>query len=112
MSMTKARIPPVMSDSAPAPSGGGAHPSDEVRDAVLRNLYEVHRRAKSPRSASIGIQDLQKALRLKHGYKQQEVASELDYLLQKGWAVEVVRERTFQTPGGTTRQAERITYKI
>jgi len=113
MSRAKGIIGLIMSEPAERAGGkGGTARSDEVRDAVLRYLYEVHRRAKSPRSASIGIQDLQKALKARYGYKQQEVASDLDYLLQKGWAVEVVQERQFQTPGGTTRQAERVTYKI
>jgi hypothetical protein len=36
----------------------------------------------------------------------------LDYLIQKGWAVEVVEDRTFQTPRGTMQQAQKVTYKI
>jgi hypothetical protein len=111
MSRTKAIITHSMSGTAKRAVTGGPGP-DEIRDAILRHLYDVHRRAKSPRSASIGIQDLQRALKAKYGYKQQDVASDLDYLIQKGWAVEVVQERTFQTPGGTTRRAEKITYKI
>lgn len=46
------------------------------------------------------------------GYKQQEVASNLDYLIQKGWAREVVEERSFTTSGGTRQSAPRLTYKI
>lgn len=55
---------------------------------------EVHTKARSPRAATIGIRDLQKTMKAADGYKQQEVASNLDYLIQKGWAVEVVEDRT------------------
>lgn len=35
----------------------------------------------------------------RNGYKQQEVASNLDYPLQKRWVVPVVEQRAFQTGG-------------
>jgi len=85
---------------------------DAVRDALLRYLLSVHRKAKSPRSAGIGIRDLQKAMKVKSGIKQQVVGSNLDYLVQKGWVKEVVFARSFQTPRGTMQQAEKVTYKI
>jgi|SRR5579884_1328172 hypothetical protein len=88
-----------------------SNPNDQIRDAILRHLYTVHRRARSPKSAAIGIRDLAAALK-PNGYKQQEVASNLDYLIQKEWIREVVENRTFTTKRGTTQQAERRTYKI
>ncbi|HZP97327.1 MAG TPA: hypothetical protein VFC31_13490 [Candidatus Limnocylindria bacterium] len=89
-----------------------ASENDAVRDALLRFLLEVHRKAKSPRSAGIGIRDLQSAMKDRFEVKQQVVASNLDYLVQKGWVREVVSARTFQTARGTTQQAEKVTYKI
>ena len=86
------------------------HP-DACRDAIMRSLYLIHRKAKSPKSAAVGIRDLMKVMK-PSGYKQQEVAHNLDYLIQKGWAKEVVINRTFTTPRGTTRATEQITYKI
>ncbi len=88
------------------------NPHDAVRDALLRFLYAKHRKAKSPKSAAAMIRDVQKAMRDEHGFKQQEVASNLDYLIQKGWVREVIENRTFTTARGTTQQAERRTYKI
>lgn len=88
------------------------NPHDGVRDALLRFLYAKHRKAKSPKSAGVMIRDIQKAMRDEHGFKQQEVASNLDYLIQKGWVREVIENRTFTTNRGTTQQAERRTYKI
>lgn len=88
-----------------------ANPNDLTRDAILRHLYDVHSRAKSPRTTGLMIRELAKALRAK-GLKQREVASNLDYLVQKGWVREVVESRTFTTPRGTTQQSERRFYKI
>jgi hypothetical protein len=87
------------------------NPNDAIRNAILRHLYGVHQKARSPRSAALLISELSKALK-SEGYKQQDVASNLDYLVQKGWVREVVEERKFTTPKGTTQSAERITYKI
>lgn len=87
------------------------NPNDAVRDAILRHLHKVHRRAKSPKSAGLGIRDLAGDLK-PLGFKQQEVASNLDYLIQKGWVREVIENRTFTTRAGTTQQAERRSYKI
>jgi hypothetical protein len=89
-----------------------ANPNDAIRDALLRFLYQRHQQAKSPKSAGVKIRDIQRAMRETHGHKQQEVASNLDYLIQKGWVREVVENRTFTTKAGTTQQAERRFYKI
>jgi hypothetical protein len=87
------------------------NPKDAARDAVLRYLYSVHATAKSPRSAGVGIRELQAKLK-PQGLKQQDVASNLDYLIQKGWAREVVEERSFVTPRGTRQPSQKVTYKI
>lgn len=88
-----------------------ANPNDAIRDAILRHLHVVHQKSRSPRSAGLLTSELSKALKVK-GYKQQEVASNLDYLVQKGWVREVVENRSFMTKAGTTQNAERRTYKI
>jgi hypothetical protein len=88
-----------------------SNPNDSIRDAILRYLYKIHNEARSPKSAAIGIRDLASALK-PHGFKLQEVASNLDYLLQKDWVKEVREDRTFTTPRGTTQTSAKITYKI
>lgn len=85
--------------------------NDVIRDAILRHLHLVHQKAKSPRSAGLKITDLNKAMK-ELGYKQQQVAHNLDYLIQKGWAREDVETRMFTTPRGTTQPSEKRTYKI
>lgn len=89
------------------------NPNDVIRDAILRYLYKVHEKARSPKSAGQGIKDLTKGIKQEHGkIKQQEIASNLDYLIQKGWVREVIETRTFTTPKGTTQNSEKRTYKI
>ena len=88
------------------------NPNDVVRDVILRHLYAAHSKARSPKTAGPMISKLTQALKEK-GLKQQEVASNLDYLVQKGWVREVIENRSFITPPrGTTQQAERRSYKI
>src|SRR5437667_8024900 len=88
-----------------------ANPNDAIRDAILRHLHGVHKKARSPKSAGLLVSELSRALKTK-GYKQQEVASNLDYLVQKGWVREIVEHRSFTTKAGTTQSAERRTYKV
>lgn len=88
-----------------------SNPNDIVRDAILRFLYSMHQKARSPKSAGLKISELTRALKTQ-GYKQQQVGSNLDYLVQKGWVREVVEMRSFRTPRGTMQQAEKRTYKV
>jgi hypothetical protein len=85
--------------------------NDVVRDAILRHLLSVHKKARSPKSAGLMISELTRALK-PEGFKGQQVGSNLDYLVQKGWVREVIEYRSFRTPKGTTQQAEKRSYKI
>jgi len=85
--------------------------NDEARELILRFLYEHHEKARGVSKQEIGLRDLQSAMKNDLGMSQQEVASNLDYLVDKSWVRKIITSRTFTT-GGTTRSAERITYKI
>lgn len=89
------------------------NPNDGIRDALLRYLYEVNKRARSPQSAAEGIRDLTSGMK-KSGYsfKQQEIASNLVYLIDKGWVKQIVKERKFTTRSGTTQNSEQHLYRI
>lgn len=84
---------------------------DGIRDTILRHLYDVHRSARGAKSVAIGIKALWAAMK-KHGIKQQDTNSNLDYLVQKGWVREVVEHTKFTTPAGTTQENTKTTYKI
>jgi hypothetical protein len=85
---------------------------DVQRDRILRFLYERHVSARGPAKIPIGIRDLNADLKKQYGMTQQDVSSNLDYLVQVGWAREVVKERSFTTPRGMEMSQEQIRYKI
>jgi hypothetical protein len=88
------------------------NPDDDVRDKLLRFLYERHKSSKGIGKIAIGIRDLQKEMKARFGLKQADVTSNLDYLIQVGWVREVVRERTFKTKRGMELSQEQVKYKI
>jgi hypothetical protein len=87
-------------------------PYDVQRDHILRFLYERHESARSPTKILVGIQDLRGELKKRHGMTQQDVSSNLDYLVQVGWVREVAKDRSFTTPRGMEVSKEQIKYKI
>jgi len=88
------------------------NPDDDIRDKLLRFLYERHKTTKGITKIPIGIRDLQKAMKSSYGLKQQEVSSNLDYLIQVGWVKDVVKERSFKTARGMELSQEQVQYKI
>jgi len=88
------------------------NPDDENRDHILRFLYERHKTARGVSAIPLGIRDLQRDLKERHGMSQQDVAHNLDYLLQVGWVREVSKEREFTTGGGMKLSREQVKYKI
>ncbi len=88
-----------------------ANPNDNVRDAILRHLHDVHQKARGPSSMLVGVRDLCSALK-PLGYKQTEVNSNLDYLVQKKWVTPITIKRPFTTPKGNTSEAATTKYKI
>lgn len=85
---------------------------DEIRRLVLEFLYEHHRKARGALAVEIGFRDLHRKMKERHGLSQQEVASNLDYLVQKEWVRRVETPRAYTTPYGTTQSSERVTFKI
>jgi hypothetical protein len=93
-----------------APDAAVSH--DVQRDRILRFLYERHKTARGPAKILIGIRDLQREMKGRYAMTQQEVSSNLDYLVQAGWAREVVKERSFTTRRGMELSQEQVKYKI
>jgi len=85
---------------------------DQKRDALLRFLYERHKTSRGIAKIPIGIRDLQAEMKKRVGMTQQDVSSNLDYLVQVGWAREVSRERSFKTPRGMEVSQEQVRFKI
>lgn len=85
---------------------------DEIRDLILNFLYELHRSARGVKAQETGLRDLQQKLKAEHGLSQQQVSSNLDYLVQKEWVKQIRRERTFTTQRGVEVPNEKVSYKI
>ena len=57
------------------------NPNDEIRNAILRYLYEVHEKASSPKTAALKISQLQKAMKERAGYKRNVIGGNLDIMI-------------------------------
>jgi hypothetical protein len=88
------------------------NPNDDKRDKILRFLYERHKHSRGIAKIPIGIRDLQSEMKKRYLLPQQEVSSNLDYLVQVGWVREVIRERSITTKTGMELSQEQIKYKI
>lgn len=101
-----------MEDVRPSSECMSMNLNDDRRDHILRFLYERHQTAQGITAIPIGIQDLRREMKARHGMKQSEVAANLDYLIQAGWVRPEVKSRSFVTGGGMVLQREQTKYKI
>lgn len=78
--------------------------SNQVRSVMLQYFYDRNRNATSTRGkkgSSVKISDVKRELKASHGLTQQEVQSNLTYLISQGWVKEDVIEKSFTAPSGT-----------
>jgi hypothetical protein len=81
-----------------------AHTNNEIRTIVLRYFYDRNKNATSSRGkkgSSVRISDVKRELKESYGLSQQEVQSNLTYLISQGWVKEDAIEKSFTAPGGT-----------
>lgn len=88
------------------------NPNDDKRDKILRFLFERHKKSRGIAKIPIGIRDLQSEMKNSYSMTQQDVSSNLDFLVQVGWVREVVKERSITTKTGMELSQEQIKYKI
>jgi len=85
--------------------------NDEIRELILRDLYQVHKNTRSLKTARKSISELKQQLK-KHGLSEREIVHNLDFLIQSDW-VRVEKEITeFRTPKGFVRKQEKDYFKI
>jgi hypothetical protein len=84
---------------------------DEIRDKILRHLYERHRTANGRESLCIGVRELQQCLK-PIGIKRQQVNSNLDYLVQKEWVRPIIEPQAFMARNGMIMNRPKTKYKI
>jgi len=85
--------------------------SDTCRKGILKFLYDVHEKARSRKSNSASVSELKQAIK-KLGFKEQEIVSELDYLIEAGWIKVETEDYQFTTPRGFVRKQSKEYYKI
>jgi hypothetical protein len=81
-----------------------AHTNNEIRTIVLRYFYDRNKNATSSRGmkgSSVKISDVKRELKASYGLSQQEVQSNLTYLISQGWVKEDAVEKSYTAPGGT-----------
>ncbi len=85
--------------------------NDEIRQRILNYLDHKRKTARGVSGLAASISEINKTLRV-DGIKQNEVASNLDYLVQHGWVKEEVINRPYTTRRGFQVPSEKRLYKL
>lgn len=89
--------------------------NNEIRRIMLQYFYDRNKNATSVRGkkgSAVKISDVKKELKGAHSLTQQEVQSNLTYLISQGWVEEDKVEKSFTAPRGTVIPASTSFYKI
>ena len=87
----------------------------EIRQILLQYFYDRNQNATSVRGkkgSAVKIRDVKSELKAQAALSQQEVMSNLTYLLSQGWVEEDAVEKSFTAPGGTVIPSTTSFYKI
>lgn len=87
----------------------------EIRRIVLQYFYDRNKNATSMRGkkgSAVKISDVKKELRSSQGLTQQEVQSNLTYLISQGWVEEDTVQKSITAPGGTVIPSATSFYRI
>jgi hypothetical protein len=80
------------------------NPNDEIRNQILRYFYDRNARATSrqgKKGSAVKISDAKRELKARHDLSQQQVISNLNYLIDRRWVKTVDVEKTVRVKGGT-----------
>jgi competence protein ComGC len=92
-----------------------ARTNDEIRHLMLRYFYERNKNATSmmgKRGSAVKISDIKTDLKAQYGLSQQEVQSNLTYLISQGWVEEKQVQKQIQAKGGTVIPSSTSYYQI
>lgn len=87
----------------------------EIRHTLLHYFYDRNRNATSVRGkkgSAVKIRDVKSELKAEAALTQQQVMSNLTYLLSQGWVKEDSVEKSFTAPSGTVIPSTTSFYKI
>jgi len=80
------------------------NPNDEIRHQILHYFYERNANATSrfgKKGSAVKIRDVKTDLKARHGLTQQQVVSNLEYLIDREWVNTVEVEKTVRVSGGS-----------
>jgi hypothetical protein len=83
------------------------NPNDQVRKEILQYFYDRNSSATSKmgkRGSFIKISDIKRELKAKYGLSQQQVVSNLTYLIDNVWVKPISIEKSIRVAGGTIPQ--------
>ncbi len=89
--------------------------NNEIRHLMLQYFYDRNKNATSARGkkgSAVKISDIKKELKAAHQLTQQEVQSNLTYLISQGWVEEDTVEKSFTAPSGTVVPSSTSFFKI
>ncbi len=89
--------------------------NNEIRRIMLQYFYDRNKNATSARGkkgSAVKISDVKRELKASHALQQQEVQSNLTYLISQGWVEEDAVEKSFTAPGGTVIPSSTSFYRI
>ncbi|MCD6115346.1 hypothetical protein J7J74_03660 [bacterium] len=84
-----------------------ANINDEIREKILKYLYEQFKKARSIRNVRVTDAMVGNALR-REGYKQQDIVSNFIYLVQTGWIKKETESYSYDFPDYTTGKSKKI----
>lgn len=87
------------------------HSKDEVRELILKYLYEKHKKSRSLEKMYVSKKEIKNALK-KYGLKESEIMSNLDYLIQSGWVIVDRKKFNIPTKSGKFIERESERFKI
>ena len=83
---------------------------DEVREDVLKFLYDKYKKARSTKKQPATISEIKKGLKSK-GYKESDIVSAITFLKDRGWVKEEKEKTKFFIKDKLT-ESEKIKYRI
>lgn len=89
--------------------------NDDIRGLMLRYFYDRNRNATSSmgkKGSAVKISDIKADLKAQHQLTQQEVQSNLTYLISQGWVEEKEVQKQIQAKGGTVIPSATKYYQI
>ena len=88
---------------------------DELRRILLQYFYDRNQNATSTmgkKGSAVKISDIKSELKASHSLTQQQVQSNLTYLISQGWVDTRSIQKEFQSPRGTTIPSVSTFYQI